>query len=215
MNTQLRSLMVSCCLIVFLLSGCAHHRTQLWNGEDFTGWKLFVGDENVDVEDVWSIEDGVIKCKGVPNGYMRTESEYSNYVLTLEWRWAEKAFNSGVLLHTQAPDQIWPDSIECQLLAENAGDLILVNTRSITIDGKEYDNKEEAILEITKMQKSNEKPVGEWNQLKIICKDDSIACYVNGLLQNLGTEASLSKGKISLQSERGPVEFRNIFIKSL
>lgn len=213
MNTQLGCLIVSCCLIVSLLSGCAHHQPQLQNEEDFAGWKLFVEDENVDVKDVWSIKDGVIHCKGVPNGYMRTESDYSDYVLTLDWRWIGEGTNSGVLLHAQAPDKVWPECIECQLQSGNAGDFVIIYAKSITVDGKKYENEDFTV--VPKKQKSNEKPIGEWNHYKIICKDDTITCYVNGVLQNKGTKASLSKGKIALQSEGGPIEFRNILIEPL
>ena len=65
----------------------------LFNGRDFTGWKLHVDEEGVDVSDVWSVKDGVVNCKGVPDGYMRTEGKYRNYVLHLEWRWVGRRWN--------------------------------------------------------------------------------------------------------------------------
>ena len=42
----------------------------LWNGKDFTGWKLFVPNPGHDVTKTWSIKDGVIRCTGRPAGYM-------------------------------------------------------------------------------------------------------------------------------------------------
>jgi hypothetical protein len=196
--------------LVCITLSCSKPQTiQLWNGVDFSGWKLFVPSDTIDVNEVWSIKDAAIFCKGIPSSYLRTEAEYSNFILTLDWRWVEKESNSGVLLHAQEPDQVWPNSIECQLLSKNAGDLIIIGPGSLTVDGKKIENTGRYII-IPKKQNSNEKPVGEWNSCKIIAKNDEITCYINGLLQNHATQASLTKGKICLQSEGAPIEFRNI-----
>ena len=39
-------------------------KMALWNGKDFTGWKLFVPNSGHDVTKTWSIKDGVIRCTG-------------------------------------------------------------------------------------------------------------------------------------------------------
>ncbi|MBN1293257.1 MAG: DUF1080 domain-containing protein, partial [Candidatus Latescibacteria bacterium] len=135
-------LIVSCCLILLFLSGCQSKSIQLWNGKDFTGWEFVLANDEADAKDVWSIKNGVIHCTGVPNGYMRTVSDYSDYTLYLEWRWVEEPGNSGVLLHAQSPDQVWPNCIECQLQAGNAGDFVLIGSGSITVDGKQHTNTE-------------------------------------------------------------------------
>ena len=95
-------------------TGCAK-QTRLFNGRDFTGWKMHVDDPSVDVNTVWTVKDGVIHCAGKPNGYIRTTSEYSDYKLHVEWRWPEEPTNSGVLLHASGKDQVWPRCIEAQL----------------------------------------------------------------------------------------------------
>ena len=189
-------------------------KIQLWNGMDFSQWELFLPTDTVDVKDVWSVKDGVIHCKGVPNGYMRTKSEYSNYTLHLDWRWVETGSNSGVLLHSQEPDQVWPNCIECQLKSGKAGDFVLIGEGNITVNDEKYRNTERFLV-IPKNGESSEKPIGEWNSYKIICSEDKITCYVNGVLQNEGTQASLSKGKIGLQSEGAPIEFRDIRLELL
>ena len=35
---------------------------------------------------------------------------------------------------------------------------------------------------------------------------------MNGVLQNSGFDAAFSKGRIGLQSEGGPMEFRNVWL---
>ncbi|MFC1569793.1 DUF1080 domain-containing protein [bacterium] len=214
MNPWKTTLTIGCILLLFILSNCSSDKISLWNGTDFSGWKIVTADDSVDVNTVWSIKNGVILCKGVPNGYMRTESEYSNYILHLNWRWVEKESNSGVFLHAQKPDQVWPKCIECQLHAGDAGDFILIGKGSITVDEMKHENTESYLM-ISKMQESSEKPAGEWNTYKIICEANKITCYVNGVLQNKGSQASLDKGHIAIQSEGAPIEFKNIYLELL
>ena len=211
---QVYYVLIACSLILPALSGCESGTIQLWNGKDFAGWEFVLADDEFEADSVWSVKNGVIHCTGVPNGYMRTESDYSNYILYLEWRWVEKEGNSGVLLHAQEPDKVWPNCIECQLKSGNAGDFVLIGPGAITVEGKEYSNTERFLV-IPKKQESNEKPVGEWNSYKIVCKDNEISCFVNGVLQHTGIQPSLSRGKICLQSEGAPIEFRNIRLESL
>jgi hypothetical protein len=199
---------------VLFYNSCTKKTVQLFNGQDFTGWEFFLATDTVAAEEVWSVKDGVVHCKGAPNGYMRTTSTYQNYTLTLEWRWVERESNSGVLLHAQEPDKVWPLCIECQLMAGNAGDLVLIGPGSITVNDSLYNNPGQFLV-IPKKQESNEKAVEQWNSYKIICKGDAITCYVNGVLQNEGTKASLRSGKIGLQSEGTPIEFRNIQLEML
>ncbi len=205
---------VICMGLLFVLFHCSTQTTELWNGEDFNGWEFVLEDDSVDVSEVWSIQESIIHCEGIPNGYMRTESEYSNYTLYLDWRWIENESNSGVLLHIQEPDQVWPNCIECQLRAGNAGDFVLMGSGSITVDGEIYTSSGR-FISIGKKQESTEKALGEWNSYRIICHEDTIACYINDILQNEGTQTSLTKGKIGLQSEGGPIEFRNIRLEPL
>ncbi len=198
----------------------AKEKTVLWNGRDFAGWELFLADETVDVSTVWSVKDGVICCEGQPRGYMRTEADYANYLLHVEWRWPGKGGNSGALLHMQYPDRVWPKSIECQLHSGNAGDFWLIGEGPKYMSGVEI-NEQAAGSDrvkgrrVIKLKDSSEKPLGEWNTYEIICKNDWIVVLVNGALQNVATGASLTSGKICLQSEGTPIEFRNIYIEPL
>jgi hypothetical protein len=65
---------------------------------------------------------------------------------------------------------------------------------------------------VGKMAPSSEKPVGEWNTMEIVCNESSIEVFVNGVLQNRGTNVSINKGYICLQSEGKSIEFKNIFL---
>jgi hypothetical protein len=216
-------LIIGFTLLLLIQAGCEStsapaakkDRIMLWNGRDFTGWNLFTTEENIDVLDVWTVVDGVIHCTGKPNGYMRTENKYENYYLHVEWRWPNEPANSGVLLHTTGPDKLWPRAIECQLKAGRAGDFVLMNGTGITIGGENKQNPQQQYVVIPKKDKSSEKPAGQWNTYDIYCNKDSIRCYVNGTLQNEGTAPTDTCGAICLQSEGGPVDFRQIYLVPL
>ena len=203
-----------CCAVYFHCGRQALQQQKLWNGKDFSGWTLFIPGDSVDVNDVWSVEQDVIRCKGVPNGYMRTNESYSDYRLHLEWRWVGEGSNSGVFLHCRGEDQLWPNCIECQLKSGNAGDFVIIGPGTITVDGEVYNN-ENRFLSIPHRNEGIEKSIGEWNTYDIVCEGTSITCSVNGVLQNAATDAFISSGPIALQSEGGPIEFKNIVLEKL
>jgi hypothetical protein len=97
---------------------------KLFNGTDLAGWTAFLDPKAKGVKpaDVWSVKDGVLRCQGKPFGYLLTAKEYGDYVLTVEWRWPEKAGNSGVFVHVSGPNKIWPKGVEAQLFSGHAGD---------------------------------------------------------------------------------------------
>jgi len=202
-------------ITVLTVGGCSTQSTKLFNGTDLQGWDFYVPGKNVDVTKVWTVQNGVVHCAGKPNGYIQTTREYSNYKLHLEWRWVKGPSNNGVLLHKTGPDKLWPKSIECQLMHENAGDFWLIDGTAVTANGKRMGGIAGKNIRVPKKEKSNEKPIGQWNSYDIYCRGDTIKCYVNGLLQNEGTNASDTKGRICLQSEGAPIEFKNIYIESL
>lgn len=181
---------------------------SLFNGTDLTNWVFHLKDATVEPSDVFMVHGDVIHISGEPFGYMRTKETYSDYDLHLEYRWPVEATNSGVFIHTQLPDTIWPQCIECQLAAGNAGDFICMNGT----DMNEREDKTSIVLK--KKESSTEKPVGEWNIMEISCKSDTIEVFVNGALQNIGTGVTVNKGHICLQSEGKDIEFKNIYLTS-
>lgn len=194
----------------------------LFNGKDLSGFKPVLRYPSLDPAKTWSVKDGVIRCQGQDNayGFLRTETDYADYLLHVEWRWPEKGGNSGVLVHMVGPDKVWPMCFECQLYADHAGDFLVIGEGpkySQRIMTREWAQQGRRVAgrKIEKLNKSSEKPVGQWNTYEIICKDDWMVILVNGVLQNIATGASITSGKICLQSEGAPIEFRNIYLEPL
>jgi Domain of Unknown Function (DUF1080) len=184
-------------------------RVDLFDGKSFSGWTFVSKDTNAPAAAIWSVTNGVIVCQGKPYGYARTLQTYRDYQLHAEWRWPDGPGNSGVFLHVNPPDKVWPMCFEAQLQAGNAGE-IRCNGGS-TASGLTLANPKS----FPRQQPSSEKFAGEWNAYDIICRSNSIVVRVNGVLQNEVAGTSVSSGAIALQAEGKLVEFRNIYLEPL
>lgn len=186
----------------------------LFDGKSLDGWTFDAIDPKVKPQDIWSVSEGLLVCKGRPPGVIRTgKSDYSNYELTVEWRWAPggKPGNSGVLVHASKPREmfVWPKSIEVQLGSGNAGDFWTIGEKlavpNTTPLGRRW----------MKRQESAEKPPGEWNTMRVRCEGDKLTVWVNGTLMNEAAGLSAKQGAICLQSEGGEIHFRKVELKPL
>ena len=212
---------------------------DLFNGRDLAGWTQAVRAGDTPDPGTWTVADGVLKCSGKPNGYIRTEGSYKSYKLTLEWRWSgpdlppnaqgqPRMRNSGVLVHISGPDTVWPKSIEAQLMQTNAGDiydigsvgfaeLTAVREKAVAAAGADAEavKRAQAQRKVARAKDSSEKPVGEWNTYEITCSGDTVTLRVNGVEQNRATKVGATEGHIALQSESAPIEFRNVRLTPL
>ncbi len=185
---------------------------KLFNGRDFTGWTFCMKD-NADPMQTWSVTNGVIYCTGKPTGYLRTTQAYSNYVVTVEWRFrkvAPKADNTGVLVHMQLPDKVWPMCIQNQGKSGRQGDLFLMEGA----ESKEHKGMDKN-TPVPMHDQSNEKPVGEWDTNVTVCAGNSVKAYINGKFMNETTECTISSGFVGIQSEGGDIEIRSIYFSPL
>ena len=205
-------------LVTALLACSTNHKVVLFNGENLENWDIYTGNHEVDPGDLFWVEDSMLNTSGVPNGYIQTREHYSNYKLHVEWRWVGEPTNSGVLLNKQGEDMIWPKAVECQLMHEHAGDIVLIGKGSgITVRDSVYlvTSEENRFVIIGKTEPVSEHPAGEWNSYDITLLDGELEVVVNGVLQNNGSGLTLTEGRILLQSEGSPMQFRNIYLEPL
>ncbi len=164
--------------------------------------------DNADPAQTWSATNGVIHCTGKPTGYLRTTQAYSNYVLNVEWRFvkiAPKADNTGILVHIQPPDKVWPQCIQVQGKHDRQGDLFLMGGA----ESREHKGKD-ANTPIRISGDSVEKPVGEWNRAETICLSNKVTSFINGKFVNETTGCTINSGFIGIQSEGTEIEIRKI-----
>lgn len=158
---------------------------------------------------MWSVTNGVIVCQGKPPGYARTLQAYRDYDLHAEWRFPSGPGNSGIFLHINPPDKVWPYCFEVQLLSGDAGEVRMNGGSKANGTTARHPNF------VPRQQPGSEKPLGQWNSCDIVCRSNTITVRVNGVLQNSVTGTSAGFGAIGLQAEGKAVEFRNLEIKPL
>jgi hypothetical protein len=199
----------------------------LWNGRDLAGWHADVpaADGGAQVPPSFAVRDGVLVSDGKPEGHLITDQSFADYRLTLEWRWPGEPGNCGVLVHSSTPRRLYgmfPQSIECQLHAGNAGDFWCIG-EDITVPDMEtrrgpkdrWGVDGDRARRIKNLTDGSEKPNGEWNTMVIECRGRSVSVWVNGDLVNAGSECTADRGRIALQAEGAKCEFRRVELQPL
>ena len=184
--------------------------TALFNGKDLTGWKA-TGNSKV-----WGAEDGVIFVQGGGGGWLLTEKEDGDFELRLEYKRSRGA-NSGVGLRAPLKGDPAYQGMEIQL-----------------IDDENWPGKLESwqhtgsIYNVVPAAKVANRPIGQWNKLRIVARGRHILVELNGeKLVDANLDDYVEKhakrhpgilragGHIGLQSYNTRVEFRNLYLKTL
>lgn len=196
---------------------------DLFNRNNLDGW--------VDVNtspDTWSVRDGILACTGMPIGVMRSDRQYENFILHIEWRHLEAGGNSGVFVWSEgepAPGGPLPKGMEVQMLEADwvnlnpkpdgspnelgyiSGELFGANGLTCVPDNPRGDRSMSTELRCN--------PQGEWNTYQVVCTDGVVKLAINGKFVNGVRNSSVKKGYLCLESEGAPIEFRNIRILEL
>jgi hypothetical protein len=196
---------------------------ELFNGKDLSGWV------NVNTDkDTWRVRDGLLVCSGHPIGVMRTDRQYENFILHIEWMHMEAGGNSGTFLWadgTVPEGKRLPRGVEVQMLelewpnlnkdkdgkprdiAYVSGEVWGVGGLKTTPDNPRGERSKSIELRC--------KGKGEWNTYDIVAVDGTIKLAINGKFVNGISNASIKKGYICLESEGAEIHFRNIRIMEL
>src|SRR5262245_9635276 len=196
----------------------------LFNGRDLSGWV----NANCAPE-TWSVRDGMIYCTGKPTGALRTERQYENFILEVEWRHLESGGNSGVFIWgtpIAAPGVPFLRGIEVQVLDHGYvekfekqtgkkadwftthGDVFPIHGATMKPFGRHNGDR-------SFPSEERSKPSPEWNHYRIVGSNGVLRLSVNGKEVSGGEDCNYRKGYLALESEGAPVEFRNIRIKEL
>ncbi len=175
---------------------------RLFNGTDLTGWTP----SSDALKETFAVRGGVITDTGRPAGYIRTEKDHTNYTLHLQMRHIKKG-NSGVLVRMVGRDKVWPKSIEAQGQSGSMGDIWNIDRFGMKAAPERTRGRH-----TRKAHPSNERAIGEWNDYEITLDGGDLEIKVNNLVQNTATECEEVAGKICLQAEGSPKEFRNIVL---
>ena len=194
----------------------AEERFQpLFNGKDLSGWV------NVNcAPSTFKVRGKMIICSGVPIGVMRTEKQYENFILEMEWRHMKPKGNAGLFVWSDpitARGVPFTRSIEVQILDgrntrtyTSHGDVFAIHGATLKPDRPHPTGAMRCLPSERRC-----KPAGQWNHYRVTCLDGVLKLAVNGKVVSGGSLCSPRQGYICLESEGSEVHFRNIRIKTL
>ena len=129
-------------------------------------------------DQAWKLENGSLVAQtGVPNVDLVTKSNFKNFELELQWA-VSPAGNSGVFYHVKENSKHesgngnspnWLDNFEMQIL----DDIHFNDTAAIRSAGSLYD--------LIIPQNKTLKPIGEFNDAKLIVKGNHVEHWLNGV----------------------------------
>lgn len=177
--------------------------------------------------DTWRTENELLICKGLPIGVMRSEKQYENFILQVEWRHMEAGGNSGVFVWSDAkpdPESRLPGGVEVQMLELDWVNLNMrdgkkppiayVHGELFGVGGVETDPDNPRGTR-SKSVENRAKGKGEWNSYTVICVDGTIKLSVNGKFVNGISKSTIKKGYLCLESEGAEIHFRNFKLTEL
>ncbi len=189
----------------------------LFNGKDLSGW------EDVNTSDeTWRVEDEMIICTGNPIGVMRSDRQYENFIMEIEWRHMEAGGNSGVFIWSEGTPfkgKRLTKAIEVQMLEL---EWAIQNKRTDDyVHGELFPTMDlTAIPDNPRGPRSKSiekrcKGKGEWNKYVVVAVDGTVKLSVNGKFVNGLRDSGRKKGYICLEAEGAEIHFRNIRILEL
>ena len=177
-------------------------------------------------ESTWENQEELLVCSGNPIGVVRSEKQFENFMLHVEWKHMEEGGNSGIFVWSKAVpgENRLPDGVEVQMLEL---DWVNLNKRKGKKPPIAYVHGElfgvggvRTIPDNPRGERSKSienrcKGRGEWNTYDVICVDGVIKLSVNGKFVNGISNAAQRKGYICLESEGAEIHFRNLKIVTL
>lgn len=182
---------------------------SLFNGRDLYGWEGGSGDASA----CWTVEDKLLVCNGKQGPWLRSEKEYDDFNLRLEYK-LKAGGNSGVYLRVPKGGQhrgkeAGEESagVEIQILDD-------ADPKYASLKDYQYSG---SVYAIAAAKEHVCRPVGQWNTLEINCVGPRYQITHNGVLivdaaaeefAELGNR--LTRGFLGLQNHSEEVYFRHI-----
>ena len=186
--------------ITALAAGDADNLPPIFNGKDFTGWKV------PEPNPFWKVVGGVIvgeNDEAKKGSMLWTEKSYRDFVIECDARWTGE-IDSGIML--RAPELQLQMGISRSLKRDLTGSFYTGGTEKYPEAGQAK-NLEKVF-----------KP-GDWNHYRLEAKGDTFTVWLNGVLMVKYTNAKYAgAAPIGLQIHPGlvmKVEFRNLRAKAL
>lgn len=173
----------------------------LFDGKTLNGWEQHSGAAE------YRVEDGAIIGKTVPNtgnSFLCTAKKYSNFILELEFK-VDPSMNSGV----QFRSNYYTKETEVEIAGKKKkfpadrvhGYQFEIDPSPRAYTGGIYDEGRRGWLFDLKNNEAARKAFkqGEWNQIRIECRGDSLKTFINGVAAADLKDSLTAEGVIALQ----------------
>jgi hypothetical protein len=162
---------------------------SLFNGKDLTGWVPVHGV-------VAEVNEGNLRIvKGM--GWLRSEKEYTDFVLEADWKALVKEYDSGLFLRCIKDGKPWPtDGWQVNLRYNSLGSLVRGYTVVVPSETPKL-------------------PVNEWVKFRLEVRGKKCTLFVNGEKAWEFEKLDRDRGYIGIQIEDKAFDFRNIRIQEL
>ena len=161
----------------------------LFNGKDLSGW-VVMNDAK------FTATNGVIHLDRSA-GWLRTEKEYSDFVVEAEWRALETNYNSGFYIRAVLVGNPYPTNA------------FQVNLKEMAL-GQLLRGKTEA-----QPSKTPKFPVNEWVTFRMEARGKKLTFDVNGARVWEFDKLDTDHGYIGIQAESKLMDFRNVRVREL
>lgn len=192
-NYVVRSLLLGCLVLSQSALNAADtpegQGKSLFNGQDLSGW--------VPMHDVtFEVKDGNLRLvKGM--GWLRSEKQYGDFILELEWRALVEKYDSGIFIRSGLDGKPWPkNGWQLNLRYDRIGGLVRGFANMVPSETERL-------------------PVNQWVKFRMEVRGKNITLHVNGEKAWEFSELDSERGYIGFQAEEKAFDFRNIRIQEL
>jgi len=194
----------------------------MFDGKTLNGWR---GYKTQTASDKWRAINGELVRDGEgEGGDLMTVEQYGDFEMRFEWKISENG-NSGVIYRIAETEPYpWHTGPEYQIL-HNQGHS----------DGKSPLTQAGSNFAVNAISKDTTRPVGEWNEGRIVAKGNHVEHWLNGVkvveyevgsadwkahvqaskFGKIPPYGTVKRGYIALQDHGNRVSFRNLKIKPL
>lgn len=163
--------------------------TSLFNGKDLAGWTKVHG---VEAE----VNDGHLRIlKGM--GWLRSDQEFSDFVLEFEWRALDEKYDSGIFFRAGLDGKPWPDkSYQVNLRFDMLGGLVKGFSPVVPAETPKL-------------------PLNQWVKFRLEARGSKVSLDVNGERAWETDKVEPGKGYLGIQIEERRFDFRNLRVAKL
>jgi hypothetical protein len=162
---------------------------SLFNGKDLSGWVIMNNG-------AFAVTNGILHLEK-SMGWLRTEGQYTDFILEAEWRALETNYNSGFFIRAGLEGKPFPTNAWQVNLKESSLGSVLKGRDTVL------------------PSKTPKFPANEWVAFRMEVRDKSLVLDINGARAWEFNDLDVDQGYIGIQAEGKALDFRNLRVREL